>query len=56
MVHHYSEFKGLLTPRESECESEKDQTKRDQRKNFKYQRKISLSLSPSLGVNQAFSL
>ena len=26
MVHQYSEFKGLFTMRESECESEKDQT------------------------------
>ena len=26
MVHQYSEFKGLFTLRESECESEKDQT------------------------------
>ena len=40
-------YKGLPTPSESECESEKDQRTigRDQRTNGKHQRKISLSVA-----------
>ena len=47
--------KGLPTPSESECESEKDERTigRDQRTNGKHQRKFSLSLSLSLGLNTA---
>ena len=34
MVHHYGKFKGLFTPRENECESEKEQTKETNRKSL----------------------
>ena len=42
--------KDLLTP--SESEKIKEQTKEDQRKNDKYQKKISLPLQLSLDVNE----
>ena len=46
-------FKGLFTPSESESLSENDQRtiKKDQRISDNHQRKCSLSLSLSLGVN-----
>ena len=49
-----AQHKGPFTPSESDRESEEDQRiiGRDQRKNFKHQRKFSLSRSRLFGVNR----
>ena len=44
-------FKGPFTPSESESEKDQRAGKRDQRKNFKHQRKFQLSFLLSLDVN-----